>query len=103
MYRTRSVAGTALLRSTGPCGRALGEADGVWITDGSDLPKQGEPSVGVARQWCGHVGKVEHCQAGVFAAYARRTGYPLLDRRLFCRKSGLTRRIASAGSGAGSP
>lgn len=61
----------------------LGEADGVWITDGSDFPKQGEHSVGVARQWCGHVGKVENCQAGVFAAYARRNGYTLLDRRLY--------------------
>jgi SRSO17 transposase len=61
----------------------LGEADGVWITDGSDFPKQGEHSVGVARQWCGHVGKVENCQAGVFAAYASRNGYTLLDRRLY--------------------
>ena len=61
----------------------LGEADGVYIVDGSDVPKQGEHSVGVARQWCGHVGKVDNCQAGVFAAYASRKGYTLLDRRLY--------------------
>jgi SRSO17 transposase len=61
----------------------LGEADGVCIVDGSDLPKQGAHSVGVARQWCGRLGKVENCQAGVFAAYASRTGYTLLDRRLY--------------------
>jgi SRSO17 transposase len=61
----------------------LGEADGVYIFDGSDVPKQGEHSVGVARQWCGHVGKVDNCQAGVFAAYASRKGYTLLDRRLY--------------------
>jgi SRSO17 transposase len=60
----------------------LGEADGVYIVDGSDFLKQGEHSVGVARQWCGHVGKVDNCQAGVFAAYASRRGYTLLDRRL---------------------
>ena len=52
----------------------LGEADGVDIVDGSDVPKQGDHSVGVARQWCGHVGKVDNCQAGVCAAYASRTG-----------------------------
>lgn len=61
----------------------LGAADGVWIVDGSEMPKQGEHSVGVARQWCGHVGKVDNCQAGVFAAYASRKGYTLLDRRLY--------------------
>lgn len=61
----------------------LGEEDGVWIVDGSEFPKKGEHSVGVARQWCGQLGKVENCQAGVFAAYAGRKGYTLLDRRLY--------------------
>jgi len=61
----------------------LGEEDGVWIVDGSEFPKKGEHSVGVARQWCGRLGKVENCQAGVFAAYASRKGYTLLDRRLY--------------------
>ena len=61
----------------------LGEADGVYIVDGSALCKQGEPSVGVARQWGGHVGKVDNCQAGVCAAYASRKGSTLLDRRLY--------------------
>jgi SRSO17 transposase len=61
----------------------LGEADGVCLVDGADFPKQGEPSVGVARQWCGRLGKVENGQAGVFAAYASRKGYTLLARRLY--------------------
>ncbi len=61
----------------------LGEADGVVIIDGSDFPKQGHDSVGVAPQWCGALGKVANCQAGVFAAYASRPGSTLLDRRLF--------------------
>jgi SRSO17 transposase len=61
----------------------LGAADGGCIVDGSDFPKQGEHSVGVARQWCGRLGKVENCQAGVFTAYASRQGYTLLDRRLY--------------------
>ena len=61
----------------------LGEDDGVYITDGSEFPKKGEHSVGIARQWCGILGKVENCQAGVFGAYASRQGYTLLDRRLY--------------------
>jgi len=61
----------------------LGEEDGVWIVDGSGFPKKGRHSVGVARQWCGQLGKVDNCQVGVFAAYASRKGYTLLDRRLY--------------------
>jgi SRSO17 transposase len=61
----------------------LGEDDGVLIVDGSDFPKQGSYSAGVARQWCGHTGKKDNCQAGVFLGYASRTGYTLLDRRLY--------------------
>jgi SRSO17 transposase len=37
----------------------------------------------VARQYCGSLGKVENCQVGVFAAYASRHGYALVDKRLF--------------------
>ena len=61
----------------------LGEDDGVLIIDGSDFPKQGSHSAGVARQWCGHTGKKDNCQAGVFLGYASRRGYTLLDRRLY--------------------
>jgi len=61
----------------------LGEADGVLIIDGSEVPKQGTHSVGVARQWCGHTGKKDNCQAGVYLGYASRRGYTLLDRRLY--------------------
>jgi len=61
----------------------LGEPDGIVIVDGSEFPKQGTASVGVARQYCGAQGKVANCQAGVFLAYASRKGYTLLDRRLY--------------------
>lgn len=61
----------------------LGEDDGVLILDGSDVPKQGTHSVGVARQWCGATGKRDNCQAGVYLGYASRQGYTLLDRRLY--------------------
>jgi SRSO17 transposase len=62
---------------------SLGDAEGVLIVDGSDFPKKGQHSVGVARQYCGATGKLDNCQAGVFVAYASRHGYTLLDRRLY--------------------
>ncbi len=61
----------------------IGEADGVLIFDGSGFPKKGDHSVGVARQYCGHLGKVANCQHGVFAAYAASGGYTFVDRRLY--------------------
>lgn len=67
--------------------QTLGEDDGVLIIDGSDVPKQGSHSVGVARQWCGASGKTANCQAGVYLGYASRRGYTLLDRRLYLHAS----------------
>jgi SRSO17 transposase len=61
----------------------LGEEQGVYIVDDSGFPKKGQHSVGVARQWCGVLGKVENCQVGVFGAYASRAGYTLVDHRLY--------------------
>ena len=65
----------------------LGEEDGVLIIDGSDFPKHGSHSVGVAPQWCGNTGKKENCQAAVFVGYASRKGATLLDRRLYLPES----------------
>ena len=62
---------------------SLGDAAGVLIVDGTDFPKKGKHSVGVARQYCGATGKVDNCQAAVFVAYASRHGHTLLDRRLY--------------------
>jgi SRSO17 transposase len=61
----------------------LGASDGAIIVDGSGFPKQGTHSVGVARQYCGHLGKLANCQHGVFAAYASANGYTFVDRRLY--------------------
>jgi SRSO17 transposase len=61
----------------------LGDADGVLIFDESGFVKKGKDSVGVERQYCGGIGKVENCQVGVFAAYASRHGYCFLENRLF--------------------
>src|SRR5918997_4435423 len=69
----------------------LGDAEtGVLILDGCDFPKQGSHSVGVARQWCGALGKVANCQASGVACYASTHGYTLVDRRLYLHKSWFT-------------
>jgi len=61
----------------------LGSADAALIFDESGFVKKGQDSAGVARQYCGNIGKVENCQVGVFAAYVSEYGYSLIDKRLF--------------------
>src|SRR5207253_2097227 len=61
----------------------LGEPDGVLMFDETGFVKKGKDSVGVARRYCGTLGKVENCQVGVCAGYVSRQGYALVDKRLF--------------------
>jgi SRSO17 transposase len=68
----------------------MGAPDGVLMFDESGFVKKGKESVGVARQYCGTLGKVENSQVGVFAAYASRHGYGLVDTRLFMPESWFT-------------
>ena len=64
----------------------LGEPDGIIAFDPSSFPKRGTHSVGVKRQWCGHRGKVDTCQVGVFMGYVSRprpclARFPLISAR----------------------
>ena len=67
--------------------------------DGSDFPKQGRKSAGVACQYCGGLGKVADCQAGMFLAYVSPLGRALVDRWLYLPESWTSdpERCAAAG------
>jgi SRSO17 transposase len=63
--------------------REIGRPDAVLVFDPSAFPKKGDASVGVQRQWCGRLGKVENCQVGVFLGYVSDAEQALVDFRLY--------------------
>ena len=65
------------------CAQTLSHPLGVWCIDGSDFPKKGTESVGVAPQYCGALGKTANCQAGVFICYSSPKGHALLESRVY--------------------
>ncbi|MFZ1983217.1 MAG: IS701 family transposase [Desulfatitalea sp.] len=72
----------------------LGSPNGAMIFDESGFVKKGDDSIGVARQYCGTIGKVDNCQVGVFAAYTSEHGYAIVDKRLFIPKEWFTQDYA---------
>lgn len=67
-------------------GQDLGEKDGVIVFDPSAFAKSGQDSVGVARQWCGRLGKIDNCQVAIYMGYASSHEHALVDMRLFLPK-----------------
>lgn len=61
----------------------VADPDAVLVLDPSGFPKSGTDSCGVARQWCGRLGKVDNCQVGVFLSYVTAQTYAPLDRQLY--------------------
>src|SRR6476646_9706181 len=68
-------------------GAELGEPDGVLVFDPSAFPKKGTASVGVQRQWCGRLGKIENCQVGIYLGYVSRREHALVHFRLYLPKA----------------
>jgi SRSO17 transposase len=61
----------------------IADPQGMINVDSSEFIKKGKESVGVSRQYCGPIGKVENCQSGVFVGYSSKKGYGLLTSRLY--------------------
>jgi SRSO17 transposase len=64
----------------------LGDSKGILVLDPSGFPKKGQDSCGVARQWCGRLGKKDNCQIGVFLAYVSAKGHAPLEAQLYLPK-----------------
>ena len=73
-------------------GEELGDKKGVIVFDPSGFPKSGRDSVGVARQWCGRLGKVDNCQMAIYMGYVSLKEHALVDTRLYFPRNGQTTR-----------
>ena len=57
-----------------------------WIIDDTDFPKKGKHSVGVARQYCGQLGKQDNCQVAVSLSLASAQGSIPIAYQLYLPK-----------------
>jgi SRSO17 transposase len=57
--------------------------EACFLLDESGIPKKGDKSVGVARQWLGCLGKVDNGQVGVFAALCKGSLASMVNARLY--------------------
>jgi len=76
-----------------------GQPDTCLLIDESSFVKKGKDSAGVARQWCGRLGKVENCRVGVFAVLCHGERHIPIDRRLYLPKEWVDDRQRSRQAG----
>ncbi len=88
----------------------VGRAPCFWIIDDTGCRKFGKHSVGVARQYCGQLGKTDNCQVAVSLSLATADGSLPLDYRLYlprewaedrprCKRAGVPEGVAFATKG----
>src|SRR5438477_12718509 len=58
----------------------------AWIIDDTSFPKKGQHSVGVARQYCGELGKQDNCQVAVSLSIANHNASLPVAYRLYLPK-----------------
>ena len=63
------------------------DSHGVLIIDGTSFPKQSTRSVGVARQYCGQLGKTDNCQVAVSLSIATETASLPIKYQLYLPES----------------
>jgi SRSO17 transposase len=73
----------AVAREVVPVLSQAGRAACLWIIDDTGFRKYGKHSVGVARQYCGQLGKTDNCQVAVSLSLATAEGSLPLDYRLY--------------------
>jgi SRSO17 transposase len=64
-----------------------GKKDNCLLIDETGTPKKGETSVGVSRQWCGQLGKVDNCQTGISPVLNFKENAVPIGLRLFLPKA----------------
>ena len=83
--------------------QTLADQEDVFLIDESGMPKQGQHSAGVARQYCGALGKVCSCQVGVFIGYASVKGYTRINGQLFVPEDWFSEQMAALRDEVGLP
>lgn len=83
LYRVPWDADTARDRLQQFVIETFGDEEGIGVVDETSFPKKGNKSAGVAKQYCGAMGKLENCQVSTVLSYVGRGSHVFLDRRLY--------------------
>ena len=100
----------AVAREAVPVLSEAGQAPCFWIIDDTGYRKYGKHSVGVARQYCGQLGKTDNCRVAVSLSLATAAGSLPLGYRLYlpaewtedkarCKRAGVPKEIGFATKG----